>query len=57
MKAIANFVQWVNSSDLEPETQVTNPARYHDAWKSVVSAGYVLVTLDSLYVRLHADWT
>ena len=30
--------QWVDASDLEPETQVTNPAKYHDAWKSVVSA-------------------
>ncbi|KAJ3529986.1 hypothetical protein NM688_g7776 [Phlebia brevispora] len=36
-------LKWVNSSDLEPETQVTNPARYHDAWKSVVSAGGILV--------------
>lgn len=33
--------QWVNSSDLEPETQVSNPAKYHDAWKAVVSAGCV----------------
>ncbi|KAF7792073.1 hypothetical protein EIP86_003103 [Pleurotus ostreatoroseus] len=40
---VANSAQWVNSSDLEPETQVTNPARYHDAWKSVVSAGGILV--------------
>ncbi|KAI0766297.1 CTP synthase [Irpex lacteus] len=36
-------LKWVNSSDLEPETQVTNPGRYHDAWKAVVSAGGILV--------------
>ncbi|KAI0084694.1 CTP synthase [Irpex rosettiformis] len=36
-------LKWVNSSDLEPGTQVTNPARYHDAWKAVVSAGGILV--------------
>ncbi|GJE86584.1 CTP synthase [Phanerochaete sordida] len=36
-------IKWVNSSDLEPEAQVTNPARYHDAWKAVVSAGGILV--------------
>lgn len=36
-------LKWVNSSDLEPETQVTSPAKYHDAWKAVVSAGGILV--------------
>ncbi|THH01177.1 hypothetical protein EW026_g1468 [Hermanssonia centrifuga] len=36
-------LKWVNSSDLEPETQVTNPAKYHDAWRAVVSAGGILV--------------
>ncbi|EKM56591.1 uncharacterized protein PHACADRAFT_118408 [Phanerochaete carnosa HHB-10118-sp] len=36
-------LKWVNSSDLEPEAQVSNPARYHDAWKAVVSAGGILV--------------
>ncbi|KAG6831435.1 CTP synthase ura7 [Tricholoma furcatifolium] len=36
-------IHWVESSDLEPETQETNPARYHDAWRSVVGAGGILV--------------
>ncbi|KAI0340374.1 CTP synthase [Trametopsis cervina] len=36
-------LKWVNSSDLETESQVLNPARYHDAWKAVVSAGGILV--------------
>ncbi|GLB39038.1 putative catalyzes the ATP-dependent amination of UTP to CTP with either L-glutamine or ammonia as the source of nitrogen [Lyophyllum shimeji] len=37
------IVNWVESSDLEPETQETNAARYHDAWRSVVTAGGILV--------------
>lgn len=37
------MLQWVESSDLEPETQESNPARYHDAWRSVVGAGGILV--------------
>lgn len=36
-------IQWVESSNLEPQTQGTNPADYHDAWRAVVSAGGVLV--------------
>ncbi|OCH93927.1 CTP synthase [Obba rivulosa] len=36
-------LKWVDSSDLEPETQVTNPAKYHDAWRDVVSANGILV--------------
>jgi len=31
--------QWVESSDLESEVQQSSPARYHDAWKALVSAG------------------
>lgn len=31
-------LQWVESSDLEPETQEAAPARYHDAWRMVVGA-------------------
>ncbi|PBK87838.1 CTP synthase [Armillaria gallica] len=34
---------WVESSDLEPETQESNPAKYHDAWRAVVGAGGILV--------------
>ncbi|KAF8067708.1 CTP synthase N-terminus-domain-containing protein [Lyophyllum atratum] len=37
------IVNWVESSDLEPDTQETNPARYHDAWRAVVGAGGILV--------------
>ncbi|KAJ3833905.1 CTP synthase N-terminus-domain-containing protein [Lentinula raphanica] len=36
-------VHWVESSDLEPETQESAPARYHDAWRAVVGAGGILV--------------
>ncbi|KAF9003290.1 CTP synthase N-terminus-domain-containing protein [Cyathus striatus] len=36
-------ILWVESSDLEVETQVSNPAKYHDAWGSVVNAGGILV--------------
>lgn len=35
---LLTFHQWVDSSDLETETQTTNPAKYHDAWRAVVSA-------------------
>ncbi|KAF7331637.1 CTP synthase [Mycena kentingensis (nom. inval.)] len=37
------IIHWVESSDLEPETQETNPAKYHDAWRAVVGAGGILV--------------
>ncbi|KAH6909402.1 CTP synthase [Coprinopsis sp. MPI-PUGE-AT-0042] len=37
------IIQWVESSDLEPETQVSHPAKYHDAWRAVVSSGGILV--------------
>ncbi|TFK21755.1 CTP synthase [Coprinopsis marcescibilis] len=36
-------IRWVESSDLEPETQETNAAAYHDAWRAVVGAGGILV--------------
>jgi len=36
-------IQWVESSDLEPPTQVSDPAKYHDAWRSIVGAGGILV--------------
>ncbi|KAF7424520.1 CTP synthase ura7 [Pleurotus ostreatus] len=36
-------IDWVESSDLEPETQETNPKQYHDAWRAVVGAGGILV--------------
>ncbi|KAJ7636855.1 CTP synthase N-terminus-domain-containing protein [Roridomyces roridus] len=37
------ILHWVESSDLEPETQESNPAKYHDAWRAVVGAGGILV--------------
>jgi len=36
-------ILWVESSDLEPDIQQSSPARYHDAWKALVSADGVLV--------------
>jgi CTP synthase len=33
----------VESTDLEAETKLTNPVKYHDAWRAVVSAGGILV--------------
>ncbi|KAG6881280.1 hypothetical protein C0992_001439, partial [Termitomyces sp. T32_za158] len=33
------IINWVESSDLEPETQESYPAKYHDAWRAVVGAG------------------
>lgn len=32
----------MESSHLEPETQETEPKKYHEAWRAVVSAGYGL---------------
>ncbi|KAJ7474527.1 CTP synthase N-terminus-domain-containing protein [Mycena galericulata] len=37
------ILHWVESSDLEPETQESNPAKYHDAWRAVVGANGILV--------------
>lgn len=37
------IISWVESSNLEPETQETSPARYHDAWRAVVGANGILV--------------
>ncbi|ESK82881.1 ctp synthase [Moniliophthora roreri MCA 2997] len=37
------ILQWVESSDLEPEVQEAAPARYHDAWRAVVGASGLLV--------------
>ncbi|RDB30524.1 CTP synthase [Hypsizygus marmoreus] len=37
------IINWVESSDLEPTTQETNPKKYHDAWRAVVGAGGILV--------------
>ncbi|KAJ6600002.1 CTP synthase N-terminus-domain-containing protein [Mycena vulgaris] len=37
------ILHWVESSDLEPEMQESNPAKYHDAWRAVVGAGGILV--------------
>ena len=34
-------LQWVEASDLEPETQESHPVNYHDAWRIVVGAQYV----------------
>jgi len=36
-------LQWVDSSDLEPESLETSPVRYHDAWRALVAASGVLI--------------
>ncbi|KAF8509053.1 CTP synthase N-terminus-domain-containing protein [Hysterangium stoloniferum] len=37
------ILQWVESQDLEPETQEIDPVKYHDAWRALVSAKGILV--------------
>ncbi|TFY57349.1 hypothetical protein EVG20_g8584, partial [Dentipellis fragilis] len=37
------ILQWVESSNLEPHMQEQDPAKYHDAWRTVVGAGGILV--------------
>ncbi|KAI0316067.1 CTP synthase [Amylostereum chailletii] len=37
------ILQWVESSDLEPQMQTEDPAKYHDAWRTIVGAGGILV--------------
>jgi CTP synthase len=36
--------QWVDASNLQHETQDTSPAKYHEAWKTVVGAGCVFTS-------------
>ncbi|SMN20859.1 similar to Saccharomyces cerevisiae YBL039C URA7 Major CTP synthase isozyme (see also URA8) [Maudiozyma saulgeensis] len=36
-------IMWVESTDLEPETQETDKAKFHEAWNKVSSADGVLV--------------
>lgn len=36
-------LQWVDSSDLEPQTETTDPVKYHDAWRAVCSAKGIIV--------------
>ncbi|KAH8116007.1 CTP synthase [Phellopilus nigrolimitatus] len=36
-------IKWVESSDLEPDTQESHPVNYHDAWRAVVGANGILV--------------
>jgi CTP synthase len=45
----------VESSDLEIETQESNPAKYHDAWRAVVGAGYAFGTdrVVSYFLKLY----
>ncbi|THH12956.1 hypothetical protein EW146_g7206 [Bondarzewia mesenterica] len=37
------ILQWVESSDLEPQTQDEDPKKYHEAWRTIVGAGGILV--------------
>ncbi|KAG1146652.1 hypothetical protein G6F37_004535 [Rhizopus arrhizus] len=36
-------IKWVDASDLEPETRIANPLKYHEAWKYVCSSEGILV--------------
>jgi CTP synthase len=36
-------LQWVDSSNLEPEMEIIDPVKYHDAWRAVCSAKGILV--------------
>ncbi|WRT66010.1 CTP synthase [Kwoniella shivajii] len=36
-------LQWVDSSDLEPQTQTSNPVKFHDAWSALCSAKGIIV--------------
>jgi hypothetical protein len=47
--------EWVESSDLEPEVQDSNPAKYHDAWRAVVGAG--CVRENQLYLKHKLKYT
>ncbi|KAJ7314626.1 CTP synthase N-terminus-domain-containing protein, partial [Mycena albidolilacea] len=41
--SLLTSLQWVESFDLEPETQETNPAKYHDAWWSVRGKSFLII--------------
>ncbi|ORY23932.1 CTP synthase [Naematelia encephala] len=36
-------LHWVDSGDLEPQAETSNPVRYHDAWRAVCSAKGIVV--------------
>ncbi|KAI9203507.1 CTP synthase N-terminus-domain-containing protein [Polychytrium aggregatum] len=36
-------IEWIESSDLEASVQQTDPVKYHNAWKNLVSAKGILV--------------
>lgn len=36
-------LKWVDSSNLEPEAELADPVKYHDAWRAVCSAKGILV--------------
>jgi hypothetical protein len=33
--------QWVEASDLEEENKLTNPVKYHEAWRKLCAVQYV----------------
>ncbi|KAF9999819.1 CTP synthase ura7 [Entomortierella chlamydospora] len=37
------IMSWVEASDLEPETRISNPVKYHEAWQSLCTAQGILV--------------
>ncbi|CAO3692049.1 unnamed protein product [Rhizopus stolonifer] len=36
-------IRWIDASDLEPETRVSNAYKYHEAWKHVCTSNGILV--------------
>ena len=42
-KSTFYFVQYIEASDLESETQKENPVRYHEAWQLLCSSNGVLI--------------
>jgi len=37
------ILHWVDSSDLEPQAEIDDPVRYHDAWRALCSAKGIIV--------------
>lgn len=36
-------IKWIEATDLEPETESSDPCKFHDSWKEVCSADGILV--------------
>ncbi|KAF9135306.1 CTP synthase ura7 [Mortierella sp. 14UC] len=38
------IIKWIEASDLEPDSRISNPIKYHNAWQDLCSAQGILVT-------------